>query len=327
MFTINFDSTDYAKLVNNIACQLKVKVQNDTLILTEEFAQGYIKFIHLSNGLQCLLSDYKLNDDLYMQRKGGSDEFYIFRFDEISTAGTLMIKVDNDYAWEEKPSRASVLLTSSLHDFAYQIPKGSSIKSINVLITRKWIEQYLDLKSMDSVLGKYLKLKTASYNFAPFDVAYRTLFNEVMEEDNAVMNKVITENRIMMLVEKFLSQLYQKINQWDDKIKISPDEVKRLMDVESYLVKDLSTPPPPISFLSRVAAMSTTTLKNKFKVLYGANLYEYFQKSRMHKAKILIMSKKYSIKEIGSKLGYTNLSNFAAAFKKEFKKLPSRLLP
>jgi len=132
----------------------------------------------------------------------------------------------------------------------------------------------------------------------------------------------------MMMVEKFLTHLYQKLNQLteDDKIKISPDEIKRLMEVESYLVKDFSTPPPPISFLSRVAAMSTTTLKNKFKKLYGNNLYEYFQKSRMHRAKILLLSQKYSIKEIGSQLGYSNLSNFATAFKKEFNRLPSQLI-
>ena len=280
----------------------------------------------MANGLQCMLSDYTLNSDVYIQRLRTDKEFYILRFDEMSISETLMVKIDNDYTWEEKQNRASVMLTSSLYDFAYQASKNTTIKSVNVLITREWLEQYLDITTMDKVLEKYLQLKTASYNFAPFDVEYRALFNEVMDAGDAIMKRSIVENRIMMMVEKFLTQLYQMVNTTiDDKIKISPDEVKRLMEVESHLVKDFSTPPPPISFLSRVAAMSTTTLKNKFKKLYGNNLYEYFQKSRMHKAKVLLMSKKYSIKEIGSKLGYSNLSNFATAFKKEFKKLPSKL--
>ena len=46
----------------------------------------------------------------------------------------------------------------------------------------------------------------------------------------------------------------------------------------------------------------------------------------MNRAKVLLMSQKYSIKEIGNQLGYTNLSNFAAAFKKEFNSLPSQLI-
>ena len=326
MITIDYNDTDYAKLLGNIAQKMNAKLKNDTLIIPEDIGCGYFKYFTMANGLQCMLSDYKLNSDVYIQRLRTDKEFYILRFDEMSIPETLMVKIDNDYTWEEKQNRASVMLTSSLYDFAYQASKNTTIKSVNVLITREWLEQYLDITTMDKVLEKYLQLKTASYNFAPFDVEYRALFNEVMDAGDAIMKRSIVENRIMMMVEKFLTQLYQMVNTTiDDKIKISPDEVKRLMEVESHLVKDFSTPPPPISFLSRVAAMSTTTLKNKFKKLYGNNLYEYFQKSRMHKAKVLLMSKKYSIKEIGSKLGYSNLSNFATAFKKEFKKLPSKL--
>jgi len=327
MFTIDNNQTDYCRYIAEIGQCLQVKVKNETLVLPETVGEGYMKHIPMGNGLQCMLSDFTFNDDLYMQRKATTKEFYIVRFEEVSISDTLMVKIDNDYIWEQKQNRASVFLTSSLYDFAYRASKGTSIKSINVLITREWLQQYIDIKSIDKVLARYLQLKTFSYNFAPFDIEYRSLFTEVMEAGDEVMKKTIIENRIMMLVEKFLSHLYQKINQLteNDKIKISPDEIKRLMEVESYLVKDFSAPPPPISFLSRVAAMSTTTLKNKFKKLYGNNLYEYFQKSRMHKAKVLLMSKKYSIKEIGNQIGYSNLSNFATAFKKEFKRLPSKL--
>jgi AraC-like DNA-binding protein len=326
MFTIDYSHTDYAKFLSDMAQRLNVKLKDDTVVIPEDIAHGFFKYIPLSNGLQCMLSNYTLKTDLYLQRKSSDKEFYIIRFDEISISDKLMVKIDNDYTWEDQQSRASVFLTSSLYDFAYQAAAGTSIRSINVLVTRKWLEQYLDIKKMDKVLENYLQLKTGCYNFAPFDIEYRALFNEVIEGDDAVMKRSILENRVMMMVERFLTQLYQRMNQLQEgnKTKILPDEVKRLMEVESYLVKDLSTP-PPISFLSRVAAMSATTLKNKFKKLYGTNLYEYFQKSRMHKAKTLLMSQKYSIKEIGSQLGYSNLSNFATAFKKEFKQLPSKL--
>jgi AraC-like DNA-binding protein len=327
MFTIDYSHSDYARLLNYVAQKVNVKMKDNKLVIPDEIADGFYKFIPLSNGLQCMVSDFTLKQELYMQRKAVSEEFYVLRFDEIAIADKLMVKIDNDCSWEDKQTRASVLLTSSLYDFGYQASKGTVIRSINILITRKWLAQYLDIKNMDSVLEKYLKLKAASYNFAPFDIEYRTLFNEVMDGGEAIMKKSIVENRLMMMVEKFLTQLFQFDQaEVDEKIKISPDEVKRLMEVESYLVKDLSTPPPTISFLSRVAAMSTTTLKNKFKKLYGNNLYEYFQKSRMHKAKVLLMSQKYSIKEIGSQLGYSNLSNFATAFKKEFNRLPSQLM-
>jgi AraC-like DNA-binding protein len=52
-------------------------------------------------------------------------------------------------------------------------------------------------------------------------------------------------------------------------------------------------------------------------------LYEYYQKNRMHKAKELLHTGKYSVSQVGSMLGYQNLSNFSASFKKEFNSTPS----
>jgi AraC-like DNA-binding protein len=71
--------------------------------------------------------------------------------------------------------------------------------------------------------------------------------------------------------------------------------------------------------------MSESKLKKLFKQSFGMGLYEYYQKNRMHRAKEFILSAKYSISQVGSKLGYQNLSNFSAAFRKEFHCLPSEI--
>ena len=59
--------------------------------------------------------------------------------------------------------------------------------------------------------------------------------------------------------------------------------------------------------------------------MYGTAVFEYFQRMRMQKARILLLTHKYSVKQIGRQLGYANLSNFTIAFKKEFDQLPSQL--
>ena len=71
--------------------------------------------------------------------------------------------------------------------------------------------------------------------------------------------------------------------------------------------------------------MSPTKLKNDFKRMYGLPIYEYRQKNRMLKAKSMLLMGKFSIKEVGSMVGYKNLSHFAQAFKKEFNILPSEM--
>lgn len=328
MFSINYSHTNYPALMRSIASQMNAVPANNILFIPEHIATGYYKFFPLSNGLQCLITNCKLNQDLYVFNNHTHEEFYTLRFVELSVSKNLMLKIDEEYVWEGKQEKALVILTSSLFDFAFLGSKGSAIRSINVLISREWLAKYLGLELGDDVLKKYLALKTDSYNFASFDVEYKSLFNMVLEDSGTLKkNNSAIERNITIMVERFLYQLHQKLNfiKEKDKIKIRYDEVKRLMEVESYLVKDFSTLPPSISYLSRVAAMSTTSLKNKFKKLYGNTVYEYFQKSRMQRAKVLLLTHKYSIKEIGSQLGYTNLSNFTIAFKKEFNRLPSQL--
>jgi len=46
----------------------------------------------------------------------------------------------------------------------------------------------------------------------------------------------------------------------------------------------------------------------------------------MQKARLMLLSGNYSVKDIGYTLGYTNLSNFTLAFKKVFGRLPSEVL-
>ena len=78
--------------------------------------------------------------------------------------------------------------------------------------------------------------------------------------------------------------------------------------------------------LARMAAISESKLKKDFKTMYGYPIYEYYQKARMQAAQDKLLTGKFSVKEVAMELGYSNLSNFTIAFKKEFGILPSQLL-
>lgn len=109
-------------------------------------------------------------------------------------------------------------------------------------------------------------------------------------------------------------------------MKVSNDDLQRLMLVEGELLKDFSVVPPGIPKLARMAAMSPSKLKTSFRDVYGLPIYQYFQKHRMNKAKAMLLSQKYNVREVGIDVGFSNLSNFAKAFKKSFDQLPSDIL-
>jgi transcriptional regulator GlxA family with amidase domain len=76
-----------------------------------------------------------------------------------------------------------------------------------------------------------------------------------------------------------------------------------LQKAERVLVQNYMEQFPSIERLSKIALMSESKLKKLFKQAYGMGDVGYFQKSRLHKAKALILSGKYSISEVGAAAG------------------------
>ncbi|MGC0151752.1 helix-turn-helix transcriptional regulator [Chromobacterium vaccinii] len=97
-------------------------------------------------------------------------------------------------------------------------------------------------------------------------------------------------------------------------------ERRQLQEARERLLSDLSQP-PTIEQLSRATGLNQCKLKQGFKTLFGSSVYALFQKERM--AKALKLLQELSVTETASRLGYSNISHFSSAFRKEFGLLPS----
>lgn len=72
-------------------------------------------------------------------------------------------------------------------------------------------------------------------------------------------------------------------------------------------------------------ALSESTLKRNFKMLYGTSIYEYYLRKKMQKARQLFTEKAIPVKEVAYMLGYEKVSNFIQMFKKHHNLSPGRL--
>ncbi len=254
-----------------------------------------------------------------------TEKSYTLRFDEVLNVAGLSIELDKNVLEESNEAYSGVSLTNSLAHFSYTAPAGVQDRCVNVYFTADWLQKNFGISSNDKVLHKYLSLKTAVFNFEVLDFEYRELMEDIFFiKDGEPLQRVIQQNRVMLLMEKFFKNLYRRLSDTHGTQGQLPEEtLKRMMQIESILVKDLSVQPPTIPELAKTAMMSETKLKNTFKKVYGYSIYEYYQKCRMLKARQLLRARRFSIKEIGLMLGFRNLSNFSIAFRKEFNMLPS----
>jgi AraC-like DNA-binding protein len=95
--------------------------------------------------------------------------------------------------------------------------------------------------------------------------------------------------------------------------------------VEKILTSHLSTDLPSIPQIAREVAMSESTLKRCFRLMYGTSMYDYYLQKKMEYAKVQLTEKKLPVKEVAYMLGYENPGSFIRIFKKHFR-LPPGLM-
>ena len=325
MFHFSYKYSDHATYLQDFATALGVKIEKNTLWLPPATGTGYVKMVELANGLQVLINECIINTDVHIFRELSALQSYTLRFDQVKNMKNLTLNMGEDLLEEKNEFYSGAFLTNSLSIFGYTTNAGTEDRCVNIYFTEEWFNKYSGVKSTDTFFTKYFSLKSPSFNFEVLNIEYRELMEEIftLKEDHPIY-KTVLQNRVMLLLEKFLRNLYIRMSGVTAQLPLDESEIKRIMQIESMLVQDLSIA-PSIMELARIAMMSETKLKNVFKNVYGLSLYEYYQKNRMLVARQLLINRKYSVKETGLKLGFKNLSNFTIAYKKAFNILPSNV--
>jgi AraC-like DNA-binding protein len=65
-----------------------------------------------------------------------------------------------------------------------------------------------------------------------------------------------------------------------------------------------------------MVALSETTLKRYFKLIYGKSVYDYYLNKKMEMARTILLQNPYSVNEIAELMGYEKVSHFIEIFKK-----------
>lgn len=76
--------------------------------------------------------------------------------------------------------------------------------------------------------------------------------------------------------------------------------------------------PPSLAELAREVGLSETTLKRGFRQVFGTTVFGYLREKRMEHARALLASGRATVIEAAALVGYSNPSNFAAAFRQQF---------
>lgn len=324
MITFNYKLTTYKSFLEQTAAFLGTTMEGDILRIPEDKGIGHIRLLQFGEDLEAIIFEFKLHTNILFKREKDDREYYTFNFEEVHDFSDVEVRIDNDVL-ENNPQRSfAIYLSSYLHDIELLISKNTQVRGFRVLLTPEWMKQYLKLTNVDDTLEKYISMKASGIWSKPIGNESRSLFHEIFSTEYGSL--LFYQNRILRTVEIFFEWLYNQSQYVTANVRIARDDIKAAQKIEATLTNDVTVLPPTIKELAKSVAMSESKLKKIFKGVYGLPPYEYYQKQRMLKAKEMLLSGNYSIKDVGYTLGYSNLSNFTLAFKKEFDQLPSEVL-
>ncbi|GAB2826788.1 helix-turn-helix domain-containing protein [Ferruginibacter profundus] len=317
----NYYQEDYEKWVTNFGNHIKATTLADRIAYPENVAAGYAKAKTIEPGLSYRIVNYTLHTDLECLRTPSKElhlmlYFYEVQFDEkvyCKTGGTVIESNDKYYS--------IALMTNSLTHQHLQLKKGTIVKGLSVQLSEAWLKE--NIKDLTPEKLEMIKQKDCVTDF--ISAKQRSILNDIfISSEQSLLPGLFIKSRVLRLTEQFLTRLcHRGLTSMPE--FANPKDFQAIVKVERLLSKNLTAGFPSVETLAKTAYMSESKLKKLFKKAYGMAVYQYYQKNRMHKAKELLCSREHSISQVGTMLGYQNLSNFSVAFKKEFSYLPSEI--
>ena len=100
---------------------------------------------------------------------------------------------------------------------------------------------------------------------------------------------------------------------------------EKILKAREILLQHIGEP-ITIRELSRKVAINECYLKKGFKELFGTTIFDFYQSQRMEHARYLLYEKGLSVTDVSMMLGYSSISHFSTAFKKQTGLKPCELL-
>lgn len=320
---MQLEKPDFTDLLYLLADDCKARVINLQFSVNPVSGKGYFWAAKLPLGMTIIVSDTCLKENMIAERSEGNEQYFTLQFNEEAADETdITVKGRRN----DQEFQSFVKLSQTLLPETFVFPANKRLRSVKFFFNKNHLSSLLSEQALKLVLERHFPAEMKNVHLEPIATEYRVMLDDLWTDNiNQPLKLNYIQNRVLLLLEKYIVKLHDRRDLQGKKVKRSDDEALRLMKVEALLVKNFAINPPTIDELSRISAMSPTKLKNDFKALYGVPIYEYYQKNRMLKAKSLLVLGRYTIKEVGQLVGYSNLSHFANTFKKEFGFLPSEI--
>ena len=295
--------------------QLGLPVTGSRVLIPPALGSGYLRQIRLDNGLTLCLHRYQLRQPLLFRRLHSlPHELLVFKF-------------TGDESPAEEPGQPSPALSSPV----VQVASGSLFTQelfpadapIHFTVLAISPQKLLALLALDEAERTRWSLLTGSKTFVLYEAMTPEMSGSLARlaqiDEAAPLVRLLYRTKMQELLYTLFSRLLARAP--TPTVAINQADAEKIFALEATLLTDLRVP-PRLPALARRHGLSLTKMKQLFRQVFGASIYDYYQAARMREAARLLHFS--SVAETGHALGFTNLSYFARLFEKHHQVKPKQ---
>lgn len=307
---------DFKRLALEVEGQLE---ENNTAIrFSGDLGRGYIKKWHLEAGLYMRVWDLVLNQPVEMHKNAlpvyVTNKGYSLLC--LLTPESADLKYINQHQQFSRVREKSMALMPDSVNAGIQIAPHLPVQLIEYSISSFWLKQqpgyisvsryFNDDVTEEAGMPVLVKLCAGKSSYTA-----GKLFNSLTAKSTGAEMLSLSTT----LIGDFMG--YAAVREETDKTTPNVDlYYEKVKEVENILISHLQNTLPRLGSIAQKVALSESTLKRYFKLIYGRSIYEYYLNRKMELAKDLLLQKPLTVNEAAEMMGYEKVSNFIDIFKK-----------
>ncbi len=319
----NFHGNPFTDYLPDLAQKLGVEANPDMINFPPHIGSGYVKNIILEENFCVRYFNISFKKDFefeYFVEHHEPEIFYnlVYLLDSKENGA----QAEN----ENHVSSANILLYSN--DFVRKgiIKKNTALRRIAIIFNATWLNNnYAEASiKMDGLIHSLITKNKSTVLSENLDIQNRFIATQLANElDRNVFVQIHVKTASFILLNDFLNKIVQRNRQ--DILSDQSFHYYTMIKVEEKIMHSLNQKLPNLDQLAAEFNLSLSTLKRHFRIVFGKNIYQYYQEKRMEWGKTQLEKGDCTIGEIATHLGFYKINNFSIAFKKYFGVLPREL--
>lgn len=277
---------------------------------------GYRQMVNLHRGVNLLIDDYTLQEDLIVEPPSGSEAWLRLEM-------SFMLSGKNHFE-EVQPCHnfltASWSSSSKCDQFHWQA--GERVLKFDIHLEPNFFNTLLDeqFDVLPSLLRQLIKSSQPSHHpfwhRQPTTAAMRSVIHQILHCPYEGLTRwLYWEGKVLELIALRLEQVSQSGSQIETVSGLHSEDIDLIYYASDILLQRLDNPPSLLE-LARLVGLNDHKLKQGFRQVFGTTVFGCLQTHRMERA-CQLLKQQQSIVMVATAVGYASPTAFSGAFRRQ----------